>query len=261
MLESLEVPSVSEVRSCLIEGSNSIPLYAEDSYLREFKARVVKSGPKFVVLDRTAFYPESGGQPSDSGVLVCGELKVRVFKVLKRGFEIFHYIEGELEKGAEVYGLIDWAHRFWNMRCHSGEHLLTNLFENAGAGPKVYSDLTRLEFMPSSLDEDDLKKVESEFKGAVEADLPIRIYYTDRSKVDVGDDARKLRFLDKIPRSVERLRMVEILGYSPIFCFGTHVKNTGEIGYLSSLRLESGRKNRKIVYFSLIPATMKEPAN
>lgn len=245
----------------MIEGSNSIPLYAEDSYLREFKARVVKSGPKFVVLDKTAFYPESGGQPSDTGILISSDSKVRVFKVLRRGFEIFHYIEGELEKGSEVYGLIDWPHRFWNMRRHSGEHLLTNLFEKAGAGPKVYSDLTRLEFTPSNIDEESMKKVESEFKEVVEADLPIRIYYADRSKVDVGDDARKLRFLEKIPRSVESLRIVEILGYSPIFCFGTHVKSTGEIGYLSSLRLESGRKNRKIVYFSLIPATMKEPAN
>ncbi|MBS7631979.1 alanyl-tRNA editing protein, partial [Candidatus Bathyarchaeota archaeon] len=246
------------VKGCLIEDSNSIPLYAEDSYLKEFKARVVKSGPKFVVLDRTAFYPESGGQPSDTGILVSGESKVRVFKVLRRGFEIFHYIEGELEKGLEVHGVIDWAHRFWNMRRHSCEHLLTNLFEKAGTGPKVYSDLTRLEFMPSSIGEEDLKKVESEFKEVVEADLPIRIYYADKSKVDVGDDVRKLRFLEKIPRSVGSLRMVEVLGYSPIFCFGTHVKSTGEIGSLSSLRLESGRKNRKIVYFSLVPATLKK---
>ncbi|MBS7620033.1 hypothetical protein KEJ21_05245, partial [Candidatus Bathyarchaeota archaeon] len=57
---------------------------------------------------------------------------------------------------------------------------------------------------------------------------------------------------------VGSLRMVEVLGYSPIFCFGTHVKSTGEIGSLSSLRLESGRKNRKIVYFSLVPATLKK---
>lgn len=239
------------------EDSNSIPLYAKDSYLREFKARVVKSGPKFVVLDRTAFYPESGGQPSDTGLLISGESKLRVFKVLKRGFEIFHYIDGGLEKGSEVTGLVDWDNRFWNMRRHSGEHLLTSLFEKAGAGPKVYSDLTRLEFMPSGIDEESLRRVESDFKEVVDADLPIRIYYADRSKVDVGDDARKIRFLEKIPRSVERLRMVQIPGYSPIFCFGTHVKSTREIGYLSSLILESGKKNRKIVYFSLIPATLK----
>lgn len=232
---------------------NSIPLYADDSYLREFNARVVKAGPKFVVLDRTAFYPESGGQPSDTGILASGDSKIRVFKVLKRGSEIFHYIEGGLEVGAEVHGSIDWPSRFWNMRRHSGEHLLTNLFEKEGAGTKVYSDLSRLEFMPSSIGVDDLRRVEGEFREVVEADLQIRIYYADRSRVDVGDDPRKLRFLKKIPRGAKSLRMVEIIGYPPIFCFGTHVKGTREIGGLSRLELESGRKNRKIIHFSLDP--------
>jgi Ser-tRNA(Ala) deacylase AlaX len=119
----------------------SVPLYAEDSYLREFDALVVRSGPKFVILDRTAFYPESGGQPSDTGVLLHKGDEIGVRKVMKRGGDIYHYTTGDIPRGDSVHGVIDWEPPFFNMRRHSAEHLLTGLFEDAGAGPKVYSDL------------------------------------------------------------------------------------------------------------------------
>lgn len=226
-------------------------LYAWDSYLREFDATVIRSGPGYVVLDRTAFYPESGGQPSDTGLLHSGPQSVRVFKVLKRGRDIFHYIDGVLPEGVAVHGVLDWDVRFLNMRRHSAEHLLTGLFERAGAGPKVYSDMTRLEFKPSDLTEDRVQKVEAEFNRAVEADVPIRIYYASRRELDIGGDERKRAFLEKIPRSVDRLRMVEIPGYDLNFCFGTHVRSTGEIGRLAELELVKGRKRRRVVSFTL----------
>ena len=232
-------------------SSTSAPLYAEDSYLKEFDAEVVKAGPRFAVLDRTAFYPESGGQPSDAGLLNVGPRNIRVIKVLRRGRDIYHYIDGDVEVGEVVHGEIDWATRLLNMRRHSGEHLLTGLFERSEAGPKVYSDLTRLEFQPSNLDEGLLHRVEAEFDGAVEANIPIRIYYVSRSEVDAEGDARKMMFLDKIPSDIDRLRMVEIPGYALTFCFGTHVKSTQEIGRLKKLELSEGKKLRKIVYFTL----------
>ena len=229
----------------------TVPLYAGDSYCREFNAKVIKTGPRFVVLDRTAFYPESGGQPSDTGLLRYGQKTVRVFKVLKRGSEIFHYIDGSLSKGAVVHGVLDWDARFLNMRRHSAEHLLSGLFERAGAGPKVYSDMTRIEFKPSDLTAERVQQVEAEFKEAVEADVPIRIYYAARSEFDVGGDERKRGFLKKIPKSIERLRIVEILGYDLNFCFGTHIRSTGEIGRLAELELVEGKKGRRIVLFAL----------
>lgn len=229
----------------------TVTLYAEDSYLREFDATVIRSGPGNVVLDRTAFYPESGGQPTDTGLLRSGPQTVRVFKVLKRGRDIFHYIDGAMSEGAVVHGVLDWDVRFLNMRRHSAEHLLSGLFEWAGAGPKVYSDMTRLEFKPSDLTEDRVQQVEAEFNRAVEADVPIRIHYDSRSELDVGGDERKRAFLEKIPRSVDRLRMVEIPGYDLNFCFGTHVRSTGEIGRLTELVLVKGKKRRRVVSFTL----------
>jgi len=230
---------------------DSEQLYVEDSYLREFDATVVRAGPKFVVLDRTAFYPEGGGQPTDLGILEAGGKEYNVVKVMKRGPQIFHYLDGDIPEGSEVHGVIDWDRRLGFMRLHSGEHLLTGLFESAGSGPKVFSSFNQLDFQPSDLDEETIQSVRRRFDEIADIDIPIRIYYTDRDQLDVGDDARKQSFLEKMPPDVERLRMVEIGEYALTFCMGTHVKSTGEIGRLKGLRLEPKKKRRKIVYFEL----------
>ena len=234
-----------------LNENSSEPLYVEDSHLKEFDARVVKAGPRFIILDRTAFYPESGGQPSDTGVItyVGGEASVR--KVMKRGRDIYHYLDGDSQVGTEVHGSIDWEPRHWNMRRHSGEHLLTGLFERRGSGPKVYSDLERLDFKPSELDEETVREVEAEFNAIVDEDIQLRIYYTSREELDVGDDVRKREFLEKIPRNIDRLRMVDIPGHALTFCFGTHIKSTGEIGRLTKLEFSKAKKGRKIIHFLL----------
>jgi len=82
-----------------VEDPTSVPLYAEDSYLKEFDAEVVRAGPRFAVLDRTAFYPESGGQPSDTGVLFLVGEDARVLKVMRRGKDIFHYLDMNVTGG------------------------------------------------------------------------------------------------------------------------------------------------------------------
>lgn len=244
------------IREGEIEGdggwkATSVPLYAEDSYLREFNAKIIKAGPRYVVLDKTCFYPKSGGQPSDTGFLIYKTESVRVFKALKRGNDIFHYIVGDLPEGATVKGVLDWDARYLNMRKHSAEHLLSGLFDKAGAGPKVYSDLTRLEFKPSALTEEVVKQVWEEFNEVVEAEMPIKIFNIEKSELDAGEDERKRAFLDGIPRDVEKLRMVEISGYDINFCFGTHVRYTREIGPLDNLELKHGKKQRKTVFFKL----------
>lgn len=231
--------------------SDSVPLYVDDSHIREFDARVVRSGPRFVVLDVTAFYPEGGGQPSDTGTLEAGDETLKVLKVMKRGTQIFHYLGGDLPEGAEVRGVVDWDRRLTHMRLHSGEHLLTGLFEAEGSGLKVFSSFTQLDFQPSGIDEETLKRVWERFDSIIEEDVPVTIYYTSRDELDVGDDARKQSFLEKMPPNVQELRMVQIGGYALTFCMGTHVRSTGEIGKLKNLRLEPKKKQRKIVHFEL----------
>ena len=230
---------------------NSLPLYADDSHLTEFDATVVKAGPKFVVLDRTAFYPDSGGQPGDVGVLRHSGGEAKVGKVVKRGLEIYHYLNTDIPTGTLVHAVIDWPTRSWNMRRHSAEHLLTGLIEARGEPPKIFSDLEKLEYQSSSLTAEQIAAVGCHFDKIVDEDVSVRIYYEDRAKIDASGDPRKISFLQKIPRSVDRLRIVDIGAYASTFCFGTHVKSTGEIGHLAELRLEDARKGKKIVYFKL----------
>ncbi len=233
------------------EYYNTHLLYTENSYIKEFDAEVIKSGPKYVILNKTAFYPEGGGQPSDTGVLRFEKHELKVKMVKKRGKDVFHYLNGDIPAGTKVYGMIDWEPRFDNMRRHSGEHLLTGLFTAAGSGPKTYSDLTRMEFKPSELTEDIVRKVESQFNSIIDEDLPLKKYYTSREDLENEDDPRRRSFLDKIPRGIDELRMVEIPGYSLVFCFGTHVKTTGDIGKLMELALIKGKKGRRTVTFLL----------
>lgn len=211
----------------------------------------MKAGPRFIVLDQTAFYPESGGQPSDKGYIIHNGEKAIVLKVMKRGRDIFHYLNQNISVGEKIRGFIDWEPRLNNMKRHSAEHLLTGLFEEAGAGPKIYSDLEKLDFRPSQLTNEVVNKIELEFNRIVDENIPIRIYFSSREELDVGDDQRKKEFLKKIPQSIDQLRMVEILHYALTFCFGTHVNSTGEIGRLSELRLSKGKKGRKTVHFFL----------
>lgn len=102
-------------------------LYYKDSHMREFDAQVLSCAPGKhgydVVLDRTAFYPEGGGQPGDTGTLSG----VRVTDTHERGGEIVHYCEAPLTPGAAVHGALDWERRFDLMQHHSGEHLLSGI--------------------------------------------------------------------------------------------------------------------------------------
>jgi Ser-tRNA(Ala) deacylase AlaX len=241
----------------VVVSQSTVPLYAEDSRLREFDAFVTRSGPKFVVLDRTAFYPEGGGQPSDIGVLITEGRTVKVIKSMKRGNEIFHYLDSDIKEGTLVHGLIDWDERSWNMRRHSAEHLLTGLIEAENVQPKVYSDLEKLEYVDSGITTEKLKQIELLFNRIIEQDEPVKIYYVKRSTLDVSNDPRKRNFLEKIPRNMETLRMVDIGSHASTFCFGTHVESTSEIGKLLSLTMEEKKKGRQIISFQLKKETKK----
>jgi len=230
---------------------DSVLLYTDNPELKEFDAVVTRTGPKFVVLDRTGFYPEGGGQPSDTGKLIVNGDEVRIIKVMKRGKQVFHYLSEDIAIGEKVHGVVDWDTRFRYMRLHSGEHLLTGLFEALGSGPKVFSSFSQLDFKPSEIDEEMVETVRKRFNEAVELDAPVDIYYTSREELDVGDDERKQSFLAKIPKNIETLRMVKIGPFAETFCMGTHVKSTGDIGKLKELSMESKKKRKKIVYFEL----------
>ena len=112
---------------------NTIELYYESAYIKDFDASVLScekraDGSFDIVLDRTAFFPEQGGQSSDCGVLeVSGGTAVHVTHASIKGGIITHRADGALEAGTTVHGVIDWEHRFSNMQQHTGEHIFSGI--------------------------------------------------------------------------------------------------------------------------------------
>lgn len=221
-------------------------LYQQDSYLRGFTARIVKVQPAqkgcSIVLDQTAFYPESGGQPCDTGT-ISGKIVVDVFEI---GDEIHHIVEdcSGLSIGDEVEGIIDWDRRFTNMQQHTGQHILSQAFLRALDAKTVSSHLglehCTIDLDLSGLDWGAAWRVESLANSIVYENRPVRIYNAEIGKVE------GLRVKKEIDRDV--LRIVEVEGFDKSPCGGTHCKTSGEVGLIKILRWETVRKNIRVEF-------------
>ena len=203
--------------------------YEADAYLKEFDARVLSceaaDGAYAVVLDRTAFYPEGGGQPCDLGTLGGA----RVLDVQERGGELVHTVDAPLS--GTVHGVIDWARRFDLMQQHSGEHLVSGtahrLYGCENVGFHMGAQLITIDF-DRVLSWEELLRVEAEVNAAVWADLETRVrcYETEAA---CPEDYRSKKAISG------RLRLVEFPGVDLCACCGTHVARTGEIGLVKLL--------------------------
>ena len=204
-------------------------LYYTDAYLTEFDAQVVGvhhlDGHHAVVLDRTAFYPTSGGQPFDTGSL--GE--ARVVDVIDRDDgTILHVVEGAPPDGA-VRGRVDWQRRFEHMQQHTGQHVLSAAFDRL-RGVRTLSfhlgsvgstiDLAR-EVTPR-----EIAAAEDLANDTVWQDRPVTIRFAD------AGEAAALG-LRKEPARAGLLRIVEVEGVDVSACGGTHVSRTGAIGVIA----------------------------
>lgn len=204
----------------------TVRLYYQDAHLREFSAHVVSCEPEkdhwAVVLDQTAFYPEGGGQPGDTGTLDSA----RVLDTHARGEEIVHDCDAPLTPGSAVQGTIDWARRFDYMQQHSGEHIVSGIihrrfgYENVGF--HMGADMVTIDFS-GMLTMDDVREIEREANEAVWANLPIVVSWVD------GEEKANAVYRSKKPISGV-LRLVSIPAIDVCACCGTHVSMTGEIG-------------------------------
>ncbi|MEA2037734.1 MAG: alanyl-tRNA editing protein [Nanoarchaeota archaeon] len=232
-------------------------LYLDDSYLKEFEAKVVSiKDNKFVLLDKTAFYPQSGGQPYDTGVLIrkSDNKEFKVVYVGKFSGEISHEVsEPGLEEEDEVIGKIDWERRYKHMRAHTSAHILAeSLYRNSGAlttGNQLGDEKCRLdsnfEYSPELIE-----KTFKEANEIIEKDLPVSVEYLSR------EDAEKIPNFTKLakglPAEIKTVRIVNIGDYDKQADGGTHVKTTKEVGKIEFLEYNSKGKNNKRIYFRLI---------
>jgi alanyl-tRNA synthetase len=205
-------------------------LYYTDSYLVEFDAVVREvhlQGDKWkVVLDRTAFYPTSGGQPFDTGTL--GDANVLDVFDQEDG-TIGHLVDRELETNSRVRGHVNWARRFDHMQQHTGQHLLSAAFERE-AGARTVSF-----HLGTSVATIDLDKELSVQQMAQIEDIVNGVLWEDREicvKFVTAHEAAKLP-LRKDPTREGDLRIIEIKDYDLSACGGTHVKRTGAIGMIA----------------------------
>lgn len=238
-------PTIQEVVPFEKETANmppTEPLYYEDPYIREFNARILKIFGKYVVLDKTAFYPEGGGQPSDTGTLKFENSETRVVSVKKSKDVIIHEVEDTryLKVGMDVKGFIDWEKRLSLMRHHTGTHILLEACKRvlgdhvrqAGAqkGPRE-SRLDIAHYKPIS--EEELVRIEVEANRAIMSNLPVITRWVDRDKAEreYGFDIYQGGVVPGV-----KLRIVEIKKYNIQACGGTHVRNTGEVGPIRIIR-------------------------
>ncbi len=232
-------------------------LYYEDAHQRAFTARVASCAPGKhgfdVVLDRTCFYPEGGGQAGDTGLLGG----VRVTDTHERDGEVVHYCESPLEIGAEVAGEIDWDARFERMQLHSGEHILSGLahkhfgYENVGF--HMGADFVTIDFN-GMLDDAQLATLEREANEAVWQNVPVEVTYPSPEELKTIPYRSKKELTGQV-------RIVTIPGYDICACCGTHVSSTGEIGLIKifscvkfhdGVRLEILCGRRALAYLSEI---------
>jgi alanyl-tRNA synthetase len=221
-------------------------LYYNDSYLREFDATVTGVEPVGerirVALDRTAFYPTSGGQPFDTGRL--GQLRV-VDVVDDDGGTIAHVVEGgAVQVGDRVHATIDWARRFDHMQQHTGQHMLSAAFERLlhartlsfHLGTAVSTiDLAR-EIAPH-----EIAAAEAEANRVVWEDRAVAVRYA------AEEEAATLA-LRKEPVRGGTLRLIDIQGFDLSACGGTHVARTGAIGVIAVASWERFKGGQRIEF-------------
>ena len=205
-------------------------LYYDDSYQRDFDAQVLSCEPEAlgatpawrVVLDCTALYPTSGGQPHDLGKL--GD--ANVLDVRDEGEDIVHVVDRELPLGS-VHGCVDWGRRFDHMQQHTGQHLLSAMFQERYGRPTVSfhlgSDLCTIDLRGPEPTEEILEGAERASNQVISEDRPINVRYgTAEQFAEMG-----------VRKEVQRdgiLRAIEIEGADVQPCGGTHVKSTAQIG-------------------------------
>ncbi len=209
----------------------TVRLYDIDSYCKEFYARVIsstKEGDAFLtVLDRTAFFPEGGGQSSDTG-FIDG---VAVLEVKEKDGVIYHKTAAEINEGKEVPCSIDWEPRFLKMQSHTSEHIVSGVvhaefgYDNTGFH---MSERTMTVDFSGPLNEKDIAMIEKKANEAIYKNAAITVSFATR------EEAKNLDYRSKLDIT-EGLRIVTIEGVDVCACCAPHLKRSGEAGVIKIL--------------------------
>ncbi len=232
----------------VVEWAEKLPptrkLFHEDPYQRVFKAKVIDVYKNYVVLDATAFYPEGGGQLGDIGYIKTDKGIYKVVDTKKVGDVVIHIVEDSkgLTSGMEVVGEINWSVRYRRMRHHTATHIILGALRNvlgdhvwqAGAEKTEYKarlDVTHYK-MPSPKEIEEIEKIAN---SVIDMGLNVSVKYMDRNEAE-----KKYGFVlyqGGVPMT-PTIRVVEIPNWDVEACFGTHVRNTMEVGAIKIVNVE-----------------------
>lgn len=217
-------------------------LYYQDSFLREFSASVLRcetAGDVWkVTLDRTAFYPEGGGQPADHGVLKTAAGEIAVTDVHEKDGEVIHTCAAPVETGAAVSGAVDWNRRFDHMQQHSGEHIISGilcrLYHCDNVGFHLGAETVTIDYNAEITWEQALE-AERLANEAVWADRETEITYPPPEALAALEYRSKKELTGQV-------RIVEFPGADRCACCGTHVVRAGQVGLIKVLSCQKFRE-------------------
>lgn len=224
-------------------------LFREDAYRRECEACVVAATEAGVVLDRTVFYPEGGGQPGDRGTLTLADgavVEVLDTRTDASG-QLVHQLAEDVTPpaiGTAVTAAIDWDYRYRHMRTHTCLHLLCALVPHDVTGGAIGQNKGRLDFdMSETLDK---AALEQALNALVAQDQPVTTRWITDAEMQANMDLVRTMSV-KPPSGQGRVRLVDVRDTDLQPCGGTHVARTGEIGRVRIGKVEKkGRQNRRI---------------
>lgn len=226
-------------------------LYYDNAYLTEFDAQVLACRPQGehfeVLLDRSAFYPTSGGQPFDTGTLGS----VRVVDVNVTQGEVWHTVTGPLTVGDRVHGAIDWERRFDHMQQHAGDHMIAGalhrLMGGVTIGLHISREVSTIDVaMPGGavhLSGADVRRIEWDVNEHIQRNVPIRCWFPAAAELA----SLPLR---KPPTVSEHVRIVAIGEDEMVACGGTHPASAGEIGLVKIVSVTPARGKMRVGFLA-----------
>jgi alanyl-tRNA synthetase len=220
-------------------------LYYADAYMKEFEAKALKVvNAEYVVLDKTCFYPEGGGQPADHGSLSFGNAKAEVVDVQKVGRVIVHRIKGKAspKEGVTVDGVVDWDKRYALMKAHTTTHLINGAARRV-LGEHVWQHGTQKGVETSRLDishyrrltPEEIHKIEALANQAIQANMRVETSWMTRNEAESRYGFRLYQG-GAVPG--KDIRVVKTGDWDVEACAGTHLKSTGEVGFLKIVYTE-----------------------
>ncbi len=235
--------------------------------MKEFEAKILKVVDNYIILDKTAFYPEGGGQKADTGYLIKGDKKFKVIDVQKENGIVYHKIENlndELKEGDIVKGVIDWDRRLSLMRHHTATHIINAAAQKVlgkhvwQAGSDVDVDKARLDITHyKRISREELKEIERVANEIVLNNYNVKSVFMDRNE---AEDKFGFRIYQGgvVPGNILRIVIIEDENGNIVdvqACGGTHCQNTGEVGFIKIIKTERVQDGvERLIYASGLSA-------